>query len=298
MSKKLIVVAASVIIAIYIAHVGALYFLSHDPSCSMPCSWSEGKGYGDCSPLETRLEIKTTPEPTGRGTAVWYRAEITNRSCQILKIRSDFFLTNKSAVAQIDSGLGARLVITDSHGRIVPAAGPEGTASTGADAAAQEIHPYRMDSKAIIPLAETNFSQRDPTYFSEDIALPPGATAATSPSILEPYRLEARTVATERWVGTGLVPTPVVIQDAAKHYAVPPAGFRRLTEYRLTSPGKYLARLRIDEPLGIAFSTGKGGTTAHFIRMALKYAAHPLSPNSILGIDFHSESKSSEFVIQ
>lgn len=263
----------------------------------MPCRWDEGKGYGECSPLETTLAIKTTPGPAGRGVAVWYRAEMKNRTCQVIRLGSDFFLNNDDAAAAIRTGIGPRLIITDSDGHALPPTSALDSRPLGVSSVEAEIHPYHNDLSALLPIAGTTFSKNNPTLFSEEITLSPGSSAATSPSVLEPYRLEFRSVQTQKFVGTRQVPVPAENGAVKMRYAVPPPGFRRLTEYDLARPGKYLAHLQIDENLTVSYDEDDSGPAGGATRKILNRIAHPFAHDAVWGTNVHLKSDSVEISI-
>ena len=216
--------------------VSARFLIDRILTCPGPCRWDSQKGCEDGSPLEVHLEIKTTPDPHGHGEAVWYRVTVKNNSCEVFELYPRFFIAGDSFIPDSDGGEGIFILVTDAEGRPLPAASHESN-SPGIFDWEKDIHPYALDTTALKPLLK-KFDKRS----FENIVLPPGASITASPSVLAPFRKVMRDGHDKEMDYTYIVPEPVGMKDPEKHYAIPPPGFRRLTEYAITRSGTYTAQ--------------------------------------------------------
>jgi hypothetical protein len=221
-----------------VIHLFALRMMPYVDRCEMPCQWNRDAGFVSCQPLRATLEIKTTPEPSGRGEAVWFRATTTNQSCRTIHLDDGFYAPNREKYGQMDD-----LILTDERDQRVPTSYRGG--SPGVLNTEKEIHPYAENNKNVMPLIRTK-----KTYQGEELTfvyLDPGQTVATGSSELAPYRMKYVDVETKNYLGTAAIPEPVLVKNPEKIYAVPPPGFRRLNGYDLRQPGRYKARFVIQE---------------------------------------------------
>ena len=239
MKRRTLVASLAILaIAAWTLHKSARMLLHSLEPCDKPCRWAKGKGYADCSPIAVGLQMMTTTRPMGNGEEVWYRAAITNNSCEILSLGDKFLESNDDYAPSIRLKTGTYLVVYDSEGRALPVyTEPSGIQMGDAE---RTIHPYNYDSSAHKP-----FITR--LYDEDYLTLLPGQSIATSPSILAPYHDKYITVRMPGMIGTALAPEPINMPDAAKRYAVPPKGFRRTVEYNIAHRGVYTAEILVNE---------------------------------------------------
>jgi hypothetical protein len=265
--------------------VSARFIVDRILTCPAPCRWDSQKGCEDGSPLEAHLEIKTTPDPQGHGEAVWYRATVKNDSCEVFElIPTSYFIAENALIPYSDRDEGIFILVTDAEGKRLPAASHESNLP-GIFDWEKVIHPYALDTIALKPLIK-RFGERGLDY--EAIVLPPGTSIAASPSVLAPFRIVMRDGHNKEMDYTYDVHEPVGMKDPEKHYAVPPPGFRRLTEYTITRSGTYTAQFIFNMEVGHDFD---GSTFWRGLRRQLYSLASP-SPRDhtgLLKIDTASE---------
>jgi hypothetical protein len=268
---------AALIGAGWFVHVSARVLVDHVLACPAPCHWDRQKGYFGCSPLEAHLEIKTTPDPSARGEAIWYLATVKNNSCEVISLNPDFFFENLNYIGAIENDYGTHMLVTDAAGNPLPvdmgwSSSPEANNSQG------EIHPYVLDTSSLKPLVET-LGERGLTY--ESLKIQPGMTVVASPSILAPFRKTTRDRYEKSMVYTMVVSEPVGMKNPGKYYADPPKGFRRLSEYAISRSGTYRAQLVLRETVAPEIFEGGGSSLWKGLRHALYYFASPLSRGRI-----------------
>lgn len=249
--KKTLLIVCGIAAIIGFARLRVRTAARSEPLCDKPCRWDAVKGYAGCQPLAARLEVKTSPEPTGRGTAVWYRAVVENDSCETISLDSDFFLHNLHARSAVRDAAGTRVVVFDKNGKPLPA----GSALVPYESAFHDdgpIHPYAADTAKLSGLTRSRVDEHNPSFLHEELVLPPGATAASSPSVFAPYRVLLTSTKTGNYQTTGLGQAPAQSNDAADLFARPPEGFRRMTGYSIPRKGEYSARFVIDERVRIS----------------------------------------------
>lgn len=258
--QRVVVALAAILLGIYALHSGAKFFLYRVEQCDQPCRWQGSeRGYGSCAPLDARLEMRTTPNPQGGLEAVWYRVTVTNKSCETLQLPTEFMMYSQHGIWRTNVVIrgerlptGVRVVIRDATGRELPEKRDNSARGIGEDE--KDIHPYGRDYAALdvfvqqIDKPRTQFSNRS-VYAV--LAVPPRKTVTTSPTILWPHRMVHKEVSTPDYVGSTNAPEVVNMPDAAKRFAVPPEGFRRMDEYELTKPGVYSAEFIFDYYVGL-----------------------------------------------
>ena len=232
--------------AVWIVHLTALRMMKYVDRVDMPCQWIYNKGFDSCDPLRAELEIKTTPEPLGHGIAVWYRATVTNQSNRIIDLDHHFYVWNDwLGISSVTA-----IAVLGPDGLTAPRPKPryEEMDIRNPDATFERlIDPYHYDPTDVMPLIITE--KGGDGHSLHYLRLRPGQSITASFSVLDPTRPQIRDVSGAGYVGTAMSHVPVPMDHPEKKYAVPPLGFRRLTEFDLRRPGRFTVQFVVRDHL-------------------------------------------------
>lgn len=242
--------------------------------CGQPCP--EGRG---CSPLGFTFQALPARKIPGISEGIWYKAEITNRSClELWRVHIDSFYSSDANLSY--KGLGIWIKVFDHNGKEIPRSirqTPDGGmawdfGSAKGSQAFQKgtIHPYQNDRKYVGRLLAEGWKTEDGAT-----TIMPGKSFGTVPSVVAPYRVVSTSVKLPDGGiadGTGLMD----VENPAA-YPAPPQGFRWLEGYSL-HPGRYTVRS--------GFSSSFLASPIHprWERMPnwLKFALEPARPRAII----------------
>ena len=204
------------------------------PSCGAPCP--EGIG---CDVLGFAFQALPAKRVKGVFPGIWYKAELFNRSCLRLEdVHIDSFYSYDADYSA--KGYQLWLKIFDSSGkevhRIYPH--PDGGISwnyPGANGSEEfnkgTIHPYQNDKTYLDRLIAAGWKTKDGAT-----VLTPGASFATIPSAVSPYRLASTSERTpDGGVADGIGRIPATSRET---FSTPPDGYRWIEGYALP-PGRY-----------------------------------------------------------
>ncbi len=235
--RRALFAALFVTVCFAIAHESLRRYFAAPLDCDQPCR--EGV---DCEPLSLSVEVKPAKIKAGAPHALWYRAELRNRTCQRLGgLNAGAFIDSKELLGKTS---GLWITVTGPDGRELKRL-PRPQADGGArwdfgSAQGQKtfpggtIHPYRED-EAVYQKALRSGKLSDNWFLHLD----PGEAFATIPSKLRPYRI----VATSSSRGGGFSHGYAWVDaDAAPSFPVPPVGFQAFDRYLFKHPGRYSVR--------------------------------------------------------
>lgn len=212
-------------------------YLAAPLSCDQPCP--DGV---NCEPISLTVEVKPTRIKARAAHALWYRAELKNRSCRRLgSLPANAFVDSKDLFWKTS---GLWVSVTGPDGREhkqSPLPQADGGARWDFGSAKGQkiftggtIHPYRADEAVY---QEALRSRRlNENFF---LRLDPGETFATIPSKLHPYRIVAVSSTRGEGFSHGFAWTDA---DDAPTFPAPPEGFQAFDRYSFSRPGRYSIR--------------------------------------------------------
>lgn len=203
-------------------------------SCDQPCQDAVS-----CDPLELTFEVIPQKISVAQPQPLWYRAQLKNRSCRILRELYVKEFLDSTRLKQ--STMGLWVTVTDQAGQEVerrPIPGPDGGiawhygASQGTNVSTQGIiYPYQPDYGLI---EELRLSKK--MGDTDFIALDPGESFASIPFRLRPYRILAASVKIGDGIGDG---TAKIAVKNPPDFPQPPEGYSLLDGYALKRLGHY-----------------------------------------------------------
>lgn len=246
--RRAIFAALFVTACLAIAHESLRRYFAAPLACDQPCP--EGV---DCDPLSLSVEVKPVRIKAGTPHALWYRAELKNRSCRRLSVLNAQAFVDSKELFWKTSGLW--VAVTGPDGREfkqLDLPQPDGGAMWDFGPAKGQsifpsgtIHPYRKD-QAVYQEAIRSGKLDENWYLNLD----PGESFATIPSKFRPYRILATSSSRGGGFSHGYT---WVDADDAPSFPAPPEGFQAFDRYAFKRPGRYSFKFGYDaEP---AFET-------------------------------------------
>jgi hypothetical protein len=160
-------------------------------------------------------------------------------------IDADFYLGDADYIGHPLNGRGSFISVSDETGHLAPKKEPKPGASIFDWL--KEINPYQYVERDVLPAIHAVNDEGFRKFYVLDLA--PGQSVSTSFSRLAPYHKKMIDVRSKNLIGTATVSDEVRMEHPERIFAVPPPGFRRLSEYVLEKPGRYDAQLKIVEPV-------------------------------------------------
>lgn len=232
--RRIVITVLLVAACLAVAHESLRRYFAAPLACDQPCP--EGI---DCDPLSLSVDVKPARIKAGAPHALWYRAELKNRSCRRLSaLNAQAFVDSKKLFWK--SG-GLWVTVIGPNGREfkqLPLPQPDGGARWDFGSAQGQkifpggtIHPYREDDAVYQKALRSG--KLDGDWY---IVLYPGESFATIPSKLRPYRI----VATSSTRGGGFSHGYAWVDaDDAPSFPAPPEGFQAFDRYSFNRPGRY-----------------------------------------------------------
>jgi hypothetical protein len=241
--KRAIRAVLLVAVCAAVAHESLRRYLAAPPVCDQPCP--EGLG---CDPLSLSVKVKPTRIKAGEPHALWYRAELKNRSCRRLSVlRAHAFVDSKElSSSHLRRGLWVSVTGPDGHEiKQLPLPQADGGARWDFGSAQGQkifpegmIHPYRSDEESYQEARRSG--KLDEHWYIE---LKPEESFATIPSQLRPYRIVA---ASSNKYGGFSHGYAWVDADDAPPFPKPPEGFQAFDRYSFNRPGRYSIKFGYD----------------------------------------------------
>lgn len=232
--SRAILAAVLVAACFAIAHESLRRYFAAPLACDQPCP--DGVG---CDPLSLNVEVKPTRIKVGAPHALWYRAELKNRSCRRLSgLNVGAFVDSKELLGKT-GGLWVTVIGPD--GREIerlPLPQPDGGIAW--DYGSKQghkivpggtIHPYRKDQAVYQEALRSG--KLDANWHT---ALYPGESFTTIPAKLRPYRIVATSSSKYGGISDGIA---WVDADDAPSFPAPPEGFQTFDRYAFKRPGRY-----------------------------------------------------------
>lgn len=235
--RRTVYVALFVAASFAAAHESLRRYFAAPLDCDQPCP--EGV---DCDPLSLSVEVKPVRIKAGTPHALWYRAELKNRSCRRLgTLNAQAFVDSKELFWKTS---GLWVAVTDPDGREFkqldlprPDGGTRwdfGSAQGQSIFPGGTIHPYRKDQAVYQEAVRSG--KLDENWY---LVLDPGESFATIPSKLRPYRIVATSSSRGGAFSHGYA---WVDADDAPSFPAPPEGFQAFDRYSFKRPGRYSIR--------------------------------------------------------
>lgn len=277
--RRRLVVGFALVVVLFSVHASLRWTIGRYTTilaaCDQPCKSSDPS----CSRMELSLELKDARARAGKIPRIWYRASVTNPSCDSYEVKADFF--NRGKFSEIDQyertnfhfrvwndkGLELETPLgyfTDGPGgfhvtsSIKPAASYEVLVVDGSNqdpGAFERLLRYRdtnapADKDADASLAGVEpYAVDDESYpeifekmsDTDSISLEAGRTIPSKPTKYWPNRMEVFQVNTDQHAGSGVGRFPVKLKQRIA--PEPPPGFRLLDRLVFFRPGRYKIRL-------------------------------------------------------
>ncbi len=224
-------------------HAGLKVMLAHQPPCQPPCrplrikpGSEQVDQYGSktyapqAEPFDISLELDKPETRVGTYHTLDYRVILKNISDANFDIHASFFERIEAMDPSYMNKQGVFFWVWDPQGKVVqidpaPRFGDDPTKSTS------DIIPYDLD-----PVSRGNLSKREDKYGL--VALKPGGSITSVPSILWPHRMVLKDFITKDAIETVEVPEPV-LDPKNLGFSAPTPGFQVLDYYNFKSPGEY-----------------------------------------------------------
>lgn len=232
--RRPLIAALFVVACFAVAHEALRRYFAAPLVCDQPCP--DGVG---CDPISLSVEIKPARIKAGAQHALWYRAELKNRTCRRLSVlNAEAFIDPDK---QFSKSNGLWTTVTGPDGRelkrLSTSQADGGVAWDFGSAKGRKIfpggtiHPYRIDEP--IYQQALRSGQLGDNWF---IVLKPGETFATIPSRIRPYRIVATSSSEGGGISDGFA---WVDADDAPSFPTPPEGFQAFDRYSFKRPGRY-----------------------------------------------------------
>ncbi|MBI2788810.1 MAG: hypothetical protein HYX59_09025 [Elusimicrobia bacterium] len=239
--KRAILAVLFIVVCVAVARESLRRYLAAPPACDQPCP--EGLG---CDPLSLNVEVKPTRIKAGEPHALWYRAELKNRTCRRLSVLNAKAFVDSEKLFRKSGGLWVSVTGPDGHEiKQLPLPQPDGGARWDFGSAQGQkifpegtIHPYRSDEQSYQEARRSG--KLDEDWY---IVLHPGESFATIPSQLRPYRIVAASSNRSGGFSHGYA---WVDADDAPPFPKPPEGFQAFDRYSFDRPGRYSIKFGYD----------------------------------------------------